>query len=131
MATATVEIPTQMLQIRRKILGDFAVHLSLMLFHELLILFPMAIFVLLLSGPQLCYLDLNVCYLILQFLHVVPVVHEEVVVVLYLYLEYRDTAVKLYPCAHKSHQYSDESATCTGGYDRILSCKLNADSAIP
>lgn len=22
-------------------------------------------------------------------------------------------------------------STCTGGYDRILSCKLNADSAIP
>ena len=24
-----------------------------------------------------------------------------------------------------------EFSTCTGGYDRILSCKLNADSAIP
>ena len=23
------------------------------------------------------------------------------------------------------------NSTCTGGYDRILSCKLNADSAIP
>lgn len=97
MATATVEIPTQMLQIRRKILGDFAVHLSLMLFHELLILFPMAIFVLLLSGPQLCYLDLNVCYLILQLLHVVPVVHEEVVVVLYLYLSIE---IRLLSCIH-------------------------------
>ena len=26
---------------------------------------------------------------------------------------------------------SQKSTTCTGGYDRILSCKLNADSAIP
>ena len=24
-----------------------------------------------------------------------------------------------------------KNSTCTGGYDRILSCKLNADSAIP
>lgn len=24
-----------------------------------------------------------------------------------------------------------KTSTCTGGYDRILSCKLNADSAIP
>ena len=108
MATATVEIPTQMLQIRRKILGDFAVHLSLMLFHELLILFLMAIFVLLLSGPQLCYLDLNVCYLILQLLHVVPVVHEEVVVVLYLYFQYRYTSVQLNPCAYECDEYRDE-----------------------
>ena len=108
MATATVEIPTQMLQIRRKILGDFAVHLSLMLCHELLILFPMAIFVLLLSGPKFSDFDLDVCYLIFHFLHVMSVVHEEVVVILYLNFENRYTSVQLNPCAYECDEYRDE-----------------------
>jgi len=31
----------------------------------------------------------------------------------------------------KVQEKGEKSSTCTGGYDRILSCKLNADSAIP
>ena len=31
----------------------------------------------------------------------------------------------------EADRLAQNNSTCTGGYDRILSCKLNADSAIP
>ena len=105
-AMATVEMPTLTWHIRLKMRGDWAVHRD----FKLLTIFRTMVPFLLLSCAQLCDLDLDVRHLILQFLHVLTVVHEEVVIVLYLHLQYRDTAVQLDPCPDEGYEHRDERA---------------------
>jgi superfamily II DNA or RNA helicase len=45
--------------------------------------------------------------------------------------EYQEAGFNVVCIDSKTPSQERKNSTCTGGYDRILSCKLNADSAIP